>query len=306
MIGRGAAILGSVVWAGAWTAGCAPGASEPADAGAVRSSSAGGGVELVLSADRASIATTDRLGVTLEIIAAPGVRTRIAGPAFEPAGWTVVASDIGGPRLDADGRVLVRHGYVLEPFLPGTYAVPGPEVEWARDDGAGGIASVPELRIDVASVLDADASPELAAARPMLDPADLDRADGPSSLDLALVLGGGAAVVLVGAWLVLRRRPADAGAAPSALDEIRAVASGGTPDALARLDRALHRAIETGASKTEVIQAGAAPAAPRTVEQGLRASAARVERWRFGGRPVSERAVRDEARAIIELIGGPR
>jgi len=248
-------------------------------------------IDLILSADRTTITTLDRLRVTITMRRPVASSVTLIEPDWQAAGWTRTESTDTEPRaLDADAdtatadtagpaRIERARTITLEPYLPGTYTVPPATIEWTTD-GMTRALQTPALDITVTSVLTADDDPALAApAPPMPVPAE------PKPNNIAgLIIS---VVVLASALLVWRlaRRPAPQPEDTPA-DTIRAIANAQHPadDDLPDLHRALTQAEPMPSSR-----------------DALQALITRCERARFAPEPQALNP-KEVAAAALELI----
>ena len=197
--------------------GCAGGGGSPDRAGeewGLEHAYADGGVEVVLRLDRTEISTAEWVLVEVAVLAAEGLSVRL--PAAEQAvagGLEVARTDTVPPALQEGGQVRWVRRFEMQPFLAGTYQVPGLAVVVAGEDGATTVTIRTEpVDLTVTSVFSGvEETPRLQeVAEPMPAPPRVGR----------LVLFAALAIVAAGvaaALVVLVRRRAARSAARSAL-----------------------------------------------------------------------------------------
>lgn len=88
---------------------------------------------LTMMADRAAMTTADRLEVAVTLEVPPGheaaLPDKLPGPVEKEPAFTLVEASAPTQELMPDGRLQIRRTYLLEPFLAGTYAIPGLKVD---------------------------------------------------------------------------------------------------------------------------------------------------------------------------------
>jgi len=202
-----------------------------------------GNVTVTLSVSDTEITTVDRIEVALTA-RSPRDEPFDADAAFAEAiaaeGWTVVSATTRPPSLEGEHLVSTTVA-VIEPYLPGEYAVPGIIV--AADGNA---ATLQDIPVTVASVLpDGDPlqqSPELAELR---EPPPAPEG-GPGAVTLVTFVAAGLSLACIAAARMSARRhdPTTADLLQDAARTARRIADAPavTPDDLDDLDRAVRTA----------------------------------------------------------------
>lgn len=282
------AILVSWVVAGILLAiapGCADRAPEPEPAAGVTvtAQDTRTGVTVTAEIDRTAIRTVDRLGVEVRVVRPAGLAVELLGPDLGETDWTLVERTAVGSSVTADGRIEDRTAFTLEPFLDGSYRVPGFEAVWGAEDDRRSVRTEP-VAVEVTSVLGEEAGALADALAPVAPAEDASPRTG-------LLIGAG--VVVLGAVLILWRmtRPRDAAEPRHAtpVERLRAVASGREDDAdLSRVHRALADLTKHGDNGRE--------------DGGLQALRERCERLRFGGGRAGAGEAREIARSALSVV----
>ena len=189
--------------------GCAGGGGAPDRAGenwGLEHAYADRGVAVVLRLDRTEITTAEWVLVEVAVLAGEGLTVRL--PTAEQAvagGLAVARTDTVPPALQEGGLVRWVRRFEMQPFLAGTYQVPGLAVVVAGDDGETAVTIRTEsVDLTVTSVLSgADEPPRLQeVAEPMPAPPRVGRL----LLFAALaIVAAGVAAALV---MLVRRRAA--------------------------------------------------------------------------------------------------
>jgi hypothetical protein len=270
--------------------GCADRVAEQENPAAVsvRAQDTQTGVTAMVAIDRAEIRTVDRLRVELRVSRPAGLPVEQIVPDFASAGWTIV--DRGRPAWSTTegGAIEELTVITLEPFLEGTYAVPGFEVSWGGDGDRRSVRT-PSLDVSVGSVLGAADDGTLASVLPPVPPAEPASAVR-SALVIAAVMVSLAAMVVL--WRMTRPPETEHAEDGAPLDELRRAAAGRLDDgkALPRVHRAIDRL--AGSDRSAGVRAT------------LGTLRDRCERLRFGGGGAGPSEASEIARMALEAVEG--
>jgi hypothetical protein len=156
-------------------------------------------VQFSVGVSKGSISTAETVVLMLEIRAAE--HWNVEFPEIpDPLGQFEVIERMGEDRhLDRQGNLIARRRYVLEPFLPGRYAIPALEVRFGTGGDYPFSLSSEELAVEVSSVLP-----------PQLGRQDIEEIAGPLGMRSRRIFwygsGFGLAAGLAAAGVVLLRR----------------------------------------------------------------------------------------------------
>lgn len=132
-----------------------------------------GPLSVSLRVERAKISVADRLRVVLEASAPETMDVELPGRTAKLGEFTVADFRASQPRLSAEGRVVHRSSYVLEPFLAGSYKLPPLTVRYAEKQSQGaGLREVltEEVLVEVTSVLAEGEEPQI---KEIAEPVDM-------------------------------------------------------------------------------------------------------------------------------------
>lgn len=208
---------------------------------------------------RLDFALSDEAGLSREALSLPG--------------WTVLEDRRGAPRRLADGRRALRRELLLEPFLPGDYAIPALSFRAVNAAGQEGRVLTELIKVPVTGALPKEEreQPGPLAPPPEPWPIKAEVAAGKPLWILAPGLGAAAAVI---ALILLRRRR------PLALPRERAAALKAiTIGADADARRAALDALEPALRQTLGAREGLEGAGALTVDELLARQGPNRERW---------------------------
>jgi hypothetical protein len=161
-------------------------------------------VEVEARVDRASITIGDRLNYRLVARHAAGYQVELPAPGLGLEAFEIKEHEQLDRRRLADGRVEVGRAFVLSTFTTGTYVIPAQAVRYRGPGGSAGEVQTSPIRIEVRSILPADAKDIRGLHGPAEIPPDRGRL---LKLGLAgLVLGAAIAVYRI--WRHRRLQPA--------------------------------------------------------------------------------------------------
>lgn len=266
-----------------------------------------GPVVVAVRAEPARLTIAER--VTLSFTMRSDAGTTITWPEVpeEFGGFTVARRETPPATMSADGGIVERRTFLLEPFLAGEYEVPSLTVAYRDAAGVAGEIATPMVKIAVASVL-GEAEPDVAPAR------------GEVAAErtvwwpwvgacVAAVAAGGTAY----AFVLLRRRSLAVPAHESPETRLGEIArEGGGVAALARIAPLVRavlavRAIPGAATMTteQLAVNEAVRALPPLDETALRRALAESDAARFGGIEADDarvRAAAGEALAAVRIV----
>jgi hypothetical protein len=178
-----------------------------------------GAASVTTAIDRLEGSVADRF--TLWIDAGAPADTPLAWPEFGNTfgGMTVISKRQRAPLLDEDGRLIRRMAITMEPYLPGSYALPG--LTFTYDDPETGEVSLTTdpITIEVVSLLDEDEQVNAdvgADSGPVGELSDVMRPEPVTPWYVwALAVGGGGALVTALVIVALRRHRRPPPLAPS-------------------------------------------------------------------------------------------
>jgi hypothetical protein len=235
-------VLGVAILAAGCGAGGRDGANQNAQAEGVAKVARDAGVKLSLAVDRERPREDQRVIVTVEGEAEPGVTLTLQdyAPALRanPFEFTARALPDEPPTAAADGKIVRRRQFELEFFLPGEYELPGAKAtivdERRAEAAAPPIGEAPAdaatppmpaaavkderelqtepIKLVVAALSEAEPTPEELATLPM--PAPLELADEAAEARrrnwIAAAVAAMVAIALGAVWWFRRRRVAEA------------------------------------------------------------------------------------------------
>ncbi len=246
------------------------------------------GVTIRTRIDRDEIAASDRLTVVVLLEWTSPATATLIEPDWAQSGWTLIEFHKEPAKL-TDSGFLVQSSALIEPFLPGEYAVPVFEAEVYQSENAQPyrMQSLP-IPVRVRSVLDEQDAGELDPADGLLDPAALETSRSASNgLLLGFALGvAGIAIVII--WL-LSRSSGDGTESPSVYAQLERVAHGrdaSDEDAYNTLYRVFTRLDDRLQQTTEI-----------------RSMIEQCERARFSAGDADTLDPRAMARHTLELLG---
>jgi len=253
----------------------------------VKASDPQSGARLSVHAPRERIGVAERLALRVETVWAPETGVELVAPEWEDTGWSLIDLVAEPPVVIEDERVRETRIYILEPFLPGAYAVGPFKLEIIGGDGGALVIETDPITLDVLGALAETNGGELNPAAEAIAPdPDDERASDTAALivvSVAVIFAGSEAVVLL---LTRKRAPEPV---PSVSEQLTRIARGRPAD-----PQEDYSTLERTFDRLE-------PRLRQTSE--FRQLIATCERARFAPASSETPAPRDIARHALSLLG---
>jgi hypothetical protein len=145
-------------------------------------------------------------------------------PVFEPRDWDAtewtVIEEIGSPAMTVDGKLLIQRRTLIEPFLPGSYSIPGSVVRITAGSELDPLLMRTEpIGVQVTGVLADDDTGELNAIPDVTAPS----AESPEDNTPMLIAVAVATVLVLSAVIVALRSNGQTPSSRSALELLREI-----------------------------------------------------------------------------------
>jgi len=181
------------------------------------------GVNLSVRTNLNEMTIANRIRITSELSWAEDVDASFSTPIWDDFGWTLI-EQLNTPVSTNEQGYFQSSTFVLEPFLPGEYAIPSIEVKIMQLDTeiSTGIQSDP-IKITVAGILAEDDAGELAEPDGFFDP-DLIPVETEDQSSLYIFIGFAGFIIVVFIIWLLRSKSKSNEATQSIYQQLKSIA----------------------------------------------------------------------------------